>query len=51
MIDQVLVAFGPISLSAVEELPTRFWMLAKPPVLVAVAVARLTVAAIPPSPE
>ena len=40
-----------MSLSAVEVLPTSFWMLAKPPVLVAVEVARLTVAAAPPSPE
>ena len=48
---QVLLLLGPMSWSAVEELPTRLWMLAKPPVLVAVSLARLTVAAIPPSPE
>jgi hypothetical protein len=50
VIDQTFVALGPMSLSAAEVLPTNFWMLAKPPVLVAVAVARLTVAATPPSP-
>ena len=48
---QVLAALGPMSLSAAELLPTSFSMLAKPPVLVAALVARLTVAAAPPSAE
>ena len=51
VIDQVLAAFGPSRVSAAEVLPTSFSMLAKPPVLVAVWVARLTVAAAPPSAE
>ena len=51
VIDQVLVVFGPMSLSDEDVLPTRFSMFAKPPVLVAVEVARLTVAAAPPSPD
>ena len=51
VIVQVLAAFGPMSVSAAEVLPTSFSMLAKPPVLVAVRVARLTVAAAPPSAE
>ena len=51
VIDHTLVALGPIKVSAVDELPTSFSMARKPPVFVAAPAARLTVTAIPPSPE
>ena len=47
----MFAVLAPIRVSVLAELPTRIWMLAKPPVPVAVEDCRFTVMAAPWLPE